>query len=490
MLEFSLDKELGGISLFKFLLLLANLVVSFGFNKAMANEPNYNKYSFSYDHYQFVRSNTDFFRDEASSHLELFTFGFKQNKSWSNGWFSNADANLIVSPIEKKFYINAPEFYLSKKKNKSQVFIGRKLQEWSWSDSYWDNGHWEPRFVWEEASPDKAGLIGYHYNKVWSENIKSLFFVSPFYIPEFSAGSILKNGVISSKNPWFNPPVNLVDIPGLGLNPIFFEINKPNFSRVILRPSAGLTFRLGKVNDWVQAAYIYKPSHRLLTNFDSFIISGEDRIILDGDDTDVVESREVAAQVEVLPELFYHHLVSLESRVSLTKSLSLWTSYNYEAVDRDLDFNDGVTYKGLAEGHVVSAMLKLAMDDNAKPSYLSIGYMNLSGGDKEDGGARASAGKSLFRNHYRFKSAFKAEIVIPQALLLNKYFSTKSSLVYDLDFKGLVFSNIIDMRFNKNWSANLKIDLIGLVDDENIQKSFMSSFRSSDQISLGVSYAF
>lgn len=446
------------------------------------------KVSLTYEHYQFVRSNTEFFRDEASNGLELFTLGFKQKKDWNANWFSNVDANILISPIEKKFYINATEFYLS---NKSKsLSIGRKQQQWSWLDSYWDMGLWQPRFMWEKASPDQIGLLGFFYNKQWSKKIKSLFYVSPLYLPEFSAGSHREDGRFSSENPWFNPPVGLVEIPGLGERDIFYEVNKPAFIDVALRPSIGFMTRLGEASNWAQVSYAYKPHNKLFTNIDESLILGEDKIVLDGEETDIIEPRSVDARVEVLPELFYHHLLGVESQFTLSSKWSLMTAYQFEAADRELNFNSEITYKGLSDGRIGAIAFKRFFSSELSSAYVSLGYMKLSGGDEPDKGKLASEEKSLFANHYRFKNAIKAEAFFPQVFLLNKYFSSNSSVIYDLDFDGIVFSHKMNMSYNESWKFSLSVDLIGLLDDQDIKKSFMSSYRSNDNVSVGVSYVF
>ena len=113
-----------------------------------------------------------------------------------------------------------------------QVSLGRYKREWSWLDSYWELGLWNPRNLFDYFNPQELGMIGsaiIFKGKNWSLTN----FIGGLFLPNEQA-DIGKNkaGSIESKSRWGTPPATNISILDKELD-AYYWIQKPYLTGVI-----------------------------------------------------------------------------------------------------------------------------------------------------------------------------------------------------------------------------------------------------------------
>ncbi len=159
---------------------------------------------------------------------------------------------------ENHHYFKPYELAVKFRGANGQWFIGRKLKEWDWTDSFWNRGLWEPFYKEDALRPRKAGLTGI-FRDFQFKKIKLGLFGSFLFIPELGPYIEESNGTLYSDNPWFISP------PASSIGNTVFIYDKQGFKiKDFLHLSLGGQFSYKSF----YIAYLYKPMNKTMFKAD------------------------------------------------------------------------------------------------------------------------------------------------------------------------------------------------------------------------------
>lgn len=212
--------------------------------------------------FQFYKNRTDEFEKK-------FSFSAQTN-----------DQSLTQYSLQEAYFTKKSVFreWSETSRTGDHLRVGRQILPWSLADSTWGFGKLNNRINFNFYTPGQEGLIGFAYKNRSKSGFFWRVFVSPIYVPETNPSLDIdkKNKSISSRSPWADPPASTANLPG-NPNPatIEYEINYPNITDVINRPSAGFNFGIEKKNWVIDGFWIRKPENNISTDVEVSVDFGE-----------------------------------------------------------------------------------------------------------------------------------------------------------------------------------------------------------------------
>ena len=170
------------------------------------------------------------------------------------------------------FYYNIPELYFDYryKLNKAlysiesiKVSLGRKAEDWSIGDTYWNLGLWNSLNRWNPLHPSNNGLIGSFFTFT-SKQWESLFFIGAFYLPDQDIQVIQEGGRLYSRSRWFSMLSSQVNPFGID---IIYSIDRPFIFNILFQQSFLFSFKTWSETQgffyWIKWSFGDKPVNHL-----------------------------------------------------------------------------------------------------------------------------------------------------------------------------------------------------------------------------------
>jgi hypothetical protein len=260
---------------------------------------------------------------EATIQKEFHFVGFKLKNDEENQKLSlDAVAVLAVgSPLLN--YMNFKEAAIHFPNGDGSVLtLGRKKINWSEMDQSWALGVVEPVFKWNPLSRESQGLVGLFW-RTQQTGFSLTAFASPLFIPDQGPNyEINRRGQFARKNPWFQmPPKTFQPFANSSeTSEIQYKIRKPPESEIISQTSLGglLEAPLGSSVQG-RLAYLFKPMNQIGLGYNGIYNTGTD-----------------IGEVEILPQVGMHRIISSDIIFKLSKSMRFGLSYIH---DRPEPFN-------------------------------------------------------------------------------------------------------------------------------------------------------
>ena len=169
------------------------------------------------------------------------------------------------------FNFGIPELYFSYKRDFSkpiysiqsiELGLGRKIQDWSWADKYWQMGIWHPLIRWNPLHPELSGLSG-SFLKLMSHQWSFDLFLGALHFPHQEFSYTESEGRVSSTSRWFMPFPEQVST--LNLN-IYYNILAPEVLDVVFQQSYFVSFKMWskefeKAHYWLKWSFADKPAN-------------------------------------------------------------------------------------------------------------------------------------------------------------------------------------------------------------------------------------
>lgn len=171
-------------------------------------------------------------------------------------------------------YVIIPQAYYKFRNNTddTQITVGRSVRTYSDLDQYWMLGDVQPVFRWDAPRPEQQGLTGLFLDLKANKNFSFTVFGSPLYLPSQGPSYSIVGGKVTSSNPWFKPPVNILSISGVPYD-LSYSIDTPSISDIIFQPSWGVGFTVK--NDegslFLRANYFSKIKNDLVLPFEGAV---------------------------------------------------------------------------------------------------------------------------------------------------------------------------------------------------------------------------
>lgn len=422
---------------------------------------------------QFLRSTEPYFREGAASSLTNLNLRY-QGSAERYGFFTEADLRDDFIGEEANHYFKPYTAVAGWQRRSVRLSLGRQKLAWSSMDEHWRLGLWQPRFTDDKITRETAGLIGAFFD-IKQEKWSFSLLATPASIPERGPNFVIEEGKFLSKNPWFLPPTDRVELTGQEV-PIRYRIERESTAELIQYAGASAQFIYHPTNEAsVRVSHAYKPINQFLFGFP---------LVLNLTDPNY-------ADVAVHPRRLYHQISTLEFGINDLNRWHNWWSLTREEIIRD---KTPETWTTQEIGDATIASTYVGYDFRGEGPYRSrfyASYLRVLGGDGKDQG-QYTGSVSLFERRFDFQDALQVGIYHFAPLVSGKWLMRLSTdFTYDFSQHGVVWSSTIRQPISRWWSAMFACDILGLVDTEGkVQNGFTANYRANDRVALGVEYVF
>ncbi len=386
------------------------------------------------------------------------------------------DIDYRYSLLEKKHYSRFGEIsvILPLIQDQLNMILGFRDFVWNESDRYWNLGLWQPRYLLDIFRPLQTSLPGLYFDYLTSSNITLTLYLSYFYLPDVIIYPEIKNGVITSKNPYFSNP-NLRDVK--------WDVDKLRSFEFLsfLQPMMAFQIYHQLPYSEIFLSYAYKPKNQLqfFVHSEGISLSESDssKITIKGLDYDTVR----------------HHLFTIESEMYLDNNLSVFASLFYERPEK-LKARENWVSDGF-EPHLTTSFLIYFKEEIKKveKTVFTLGYIkNFESKNKlESSNIITEDLEVVFGTGVNWKHALSWSMEYWTASLFNG-FQLNFRLNYALD--NQIYNTILDTSFyiTPSFQAYVSGDALFRFSDRAIKSgtSSISKYKNLSRLLLGIKYVF
>jgi len=367
--------------------------------------------------------------------------------------------------------VEFPELYIgsSPRLGKWSVQFGRVKKNWSVLDQSWQIGVLQPRFVYDYLNPESVGLLGFFGDYRWKDGSVT-FFASPIFVPDRGLPVSFENGKVGSIDPFFRTPISEVvfeDQP----TPIQYILRRPSIAEMLLKPSLGVTARLGESTEGISlnGAYAFKPMNQILLAYSAlYNLSFE------------------VADAEVYPRVLMHHVASGDLTYN-SDYLSAGVSALREVPLRDNTPKSWNTQE-VSPAWAISPTVELRPSGRrGNVTKLFASALRVWGGNASDAGPLSVSNGTAFDLRYRQTSALKFAVETPLWGDLGKRMRLRTQALVDLGNEGQIYSHSLEYQASRRWRWTVGADILY---SKRAGADFIGNNRANDRFSGGLAYVF
>lgn len=397
---------------------------------------------------------------------------FKLSNQISNiDFYLDLGAGALVGEKTENYFI-LPEVYMSAVTDDSHGFyFGRRVMDWSSLDEYWLLGDLQPLFRWDAARPELQGITGLTFKLQPTKFLQLDLFGSGVYVPSQGPSFSVADGKLTSGNPWFSPPVDILALSGQPYD-LLYTVKTPDVSDIIFQPSLGAVATLKSSDEafMLRGGYFIKPRNELALPF-------EGTLNLSGNTGDIV----------VHPQVAQHKLSTLD----LGYKASAWgvtLSGIYES-DVEFDVQSNWIYPQFSDQYKTGIMFQF----QPSPFHtVEMGGIRTFNNTVSAMGLGTGGSIDIYslRNQYdnavdlRLSSVFAPR---PHGFL----FQTKFRYAYDYKVETALLSADINYNPFSALTCFARLDFFGgerVVSDA--YNNLLVNYLDNDRFQLGVKYVF
>jgi hypothetical protein len=412
-----------------------------------------------------------YFNNSSANNGQGFVNLLIQN-NWSESqlWVDVGAGGLVADAATS--YIKAPQlFYRMGNTNRTHVIVGRYRHQWSQLDSFWDLGMTQPLFRWNQAMPEEQGLTGvFVKTPLFSDSLMLTLFGSYLFIPSQGPSFNLSNGKITSSNPWFSDPIEILNLSGEKAT-VNYDIAIPKTQDVIFKSSIGVQLATpdNKKGFQFNSFFLNKPRNDLVLPFEGFL-----------------NLTTFNADIKVAPQVARHSVAGLDFgwQTYYTKTVLSWlyeSKVNFQAPDNS-------TFPIIPEQNIFSLQEKVRLTSSQR---MWLGYIYVNREDNKTGGVFSNSSISTFLNRNRFDEALQIKW---EGLLFktDSQYRVKATLSYVQSIKRDNIWLNADLRWSayKGFEVFTRLDFFGGSTKTIASYDFLSTYQNNDRILIGGHYAF
>jgi hypothetical protein len=228
-------------------------------------------FAVSFEPYFDLSMMGDFYATNSASDLNNVQlhgrFKLLSQKERSKIYLDLGAGGLAGKTVEN--YVIIPQAFVTFQRSENFEFgLGRMVKNYSQLDTYWMMGDVMPLFRWDAARPELQGLAGAFVTYKPTKHVHFDFFGSFLFLPTQGPSFSIVDGKLTSGNPWFSRPVDILDLSGTQFD-LSYTVNTPDISDIIFRPAGGVSLFLESEDEslWLRAGYFLKQRNELATPF-------------------------------------------------------------------------------------------------------------------------------------------------------------------------------------------------------------------------------
>lgn len=256
----------------KIFMIILFIVLSFSLTKNA-----YSRSSLSYE--KFYRVNTP---SDTAQTEDWFGLSFNEGyESKDKSIKAKFDIDFLYFPRGvAPFNFSLGQAYIQTRTQVRTGIWGRKIVNWSPFEKYWSLGQLNGNQSFKLLSDKQEGLLGYHSKWKVTEEIALHLFVSYLHIPAMNPQVTIENGKALSNSEWMRKPPTQTVISDNAVKDIYYQINDPNISDIVINKSLGLNFIYKDFGFTFNNFAIYKPESKIRVNAEAVFDPAGDRVIV------------------------------------------------------------------------------------------------------------------------------------------------------------------------------------------------------------------
>jgi hypothetical protein len=378
-----------------------------------------------------------------------------------------AQINGMVAPGNSVLsYLNVSQLFWKQ----SFLSIGRKMENWSYLDSNYTLGIYQPLFQWDPLLPREQGLTGIYLTLDSPDTAVPWGFVvfgSPMYIPDQGAGYDIKNGQFERSNPYFQAPPGFFQIQGQ-TDVADYNVQKPDTNSVIFNRSFAGKAYIGKESEgpYAQVAFANKPVNQLALGFEGFVTPNN------------------SVDVEIQPQVYYHSLASADVLYSW-KNAVVGVSALKENITEP-DFDPQWTYVDYSASNLLSPFAKY----RERNFNVTVSYLSVQGGTETIKGDLSDQSSSYLPHRYPFRSAYQAVVNYRVRIFGPKYLYLSTRYLQGSQNEFALWTTQLSYQLQSRWSLHLTSQLVDVKDTPAGDMIAYQPYNNNDAVGVGVSYVF
>ncbi|MGZ3690800.1 MAG: hypothetical protein ACXVAX_04825 [Pseudobdellovibrio sp.] len=390
-------------------------------------------------------------------------------------FFTNTEVVMGTFSIPNSFYYALPEAYVGYGDRSASVTFGRKLENYSFADSFFNFGLVQPYTSNDFINYYPSGLTGVaaHF---FSGGFGFDASYNPVYIPNQGPQVKIVDGKAVASSRWAPVPPSQFRF-GDQNRDINYAFKDYSLSDIV--SSQGYILH-GFIGDNKQRpTFSYTYGHLPIN--------------------DIAVSRETfgdiatfSGNVLLTPVVLYHEIYAVDLNID---SGNIKTSFSFVG-DRPENKTapDSEAIQTLSPLQIYSAYvgvdLKKYFD---RPMEIYVAGAQIAGGDIQDLGSNGQPSSvSYASSRTLYKTPIRMGVKGDVAYIANRPLSTDVNYTYDAQLKGSLLSASVKYYPVRNLNVNAGFDLIGVQeDDANLtQSNFLDQNKANDRFSAGVGYVF
>lgn len=390
-------------------------------------------------------------------------------------FFSNSNLILGTFSLENSFYFALPEAYGGYGSKENSVTAGRKIENYSISDSFFNFGLVHPTFSNDNINFKTNGLTGvafHHHAGSFGFNVA----YNPIFIPNQGPQVKIEDGQVNSTNRWATVPPDSVRL-GDENREIVYAIRDYEISDVVNNPGymANVFFGENKERPLFMATYGRKPINEIALSRDTY--------------ADIATFR---GNVILNPHVLYHQIYAADINVD-SSNLKFTASFLGDQPE-NIQAQQMETMQTLSPLSIVSAGLSYDFEGaTGRKMQLYVAAASITGGEIRDLNSSGQGGEINFASSRTlFRKPIKLGAKGDLFYIQNRPFSADVNFTYDQQLRGSLLSAAIRYAMTKSIHVSAAADVLGVQNESETssESNFIYQNKANDRIMAGVDYVF
>lgn len=391
-------------------------------------------------------------------------------------FFSNTDITIGTFSTPQSVYYAVPEAYIGYGDKYASVTAGRKIENLSFADSFYNMGLMQPYFSNDTIYFKPEGLVslaGHAYNGSLGLNVG----FNPAFIPNQGPQATARDGQIVSSNRWAQTAPEKFRFADQNRE-IFYAIKDYSLTDIAAHTGFYVNAYVGAQQERpvLSATYANKPVNELALSRETFadISTFQGNVLLN-------------------PVVLNHQVYSVDLNMD-SGPLKTTLSYladepqNQNAPDSEtIQTLSPITMSSFYAGYNLSNLVNRSLEVYAAYALINGGQIK----DIDSNGQASSFSFSSARS--RFKNPVRVGMKGDMFYIGGRAVKGDANFTYDQEYRGSLLSAQIQYSPNDQLRLSIGADLIGVENESTsstTQTNYLDQNKANDRITAGVGYAF
>ncbi|MEK6628048.1 MAG: hypothetical protein AABY53_05435 [Bdellovibrionota bacterium] len=409
-----------------------------------------------------------------SNSQQQVQIGFNYKKTGT--FFS--ETNLILGSFSEpnSVYYAFPEAYVGYGSSKNNLTIGRKKENLSFVDSFFNLGLMQSNFTNDNINFLEGGLTGIS-GQLSQGGFGIIAAFMPIFIPNQGPQIKTEDGKAITSNRWAQQPPSKFRIGSEDKN-INYVTRDYKLAELMSNSGYMLHLYAGQNNtqrNILTATYAKKPINQIALSRDTF--------------SDISNFE---GYVYLSPQVLFHEVQALDlnldyENIKTTLSYLADQPQNKVAVGSD-------TIQTLNPLNISSFFISLDLSKSFGRKFeIYMGGASVSGGEIKDlNSQKQESATALAASRTLFKKPIRVGLKNELFFVANNAVETDLMMTYDQELKGSLLSVQIKYSPFKSTKLSLGADVIGVENElpSSLQGNYLDQNKANDRFFAGVNYAF